>query len=74
MEEASEYDIIAKWLSRMGIQAYRIRVSGHYYPYQLKTILNTTKPRKRIEVIHTEKPNFFHRMIDKILSSTTKAR
>ena len=74
VEEASEYDIIANWLSRIGIQAYRIRASGHYYPYQLKTILNTIKPRKRIEVIHTEKSSFFHRITDKILSSATKAR
>jgi ribonuclease J len=62
-EEAIEYDIMSNWFSRMGIQSYRIRPSGHYYPYQLKTILNTIKP-KNIKVLHTEKPQLFQKIIE----------
>ncbi|MBO3754614.1 MAG: hypothetical protein FGF53_07060 [Candidatus Brockarchaeota archaeon] len=60
MEEASEYEVIANWFSRMGVEFYTIRASGHYYPYQLKTILKTIKPKKKIQVIHTEKPELFY--------------
>lgn len=59
IEEGSEYQVVANWLSLMGIEAYKIRVSGHYYQYQLKTILEKIKPRKSIKLIHTEKPHFF---------------
>ncbi|MGC8832355.1 MAG: MBL fold metallo-hydrolase RNA specificity domain-containing protein [Thermoproteota archaeon] len=58
VEEASEYEVIANWFSRMGVEFYTIRASGHYYPYQLKTILKAVKPKKRILVVHTEKPSF----------------
>ncbi|MEM2961264.1 MAG: hypothetical protein QXU67_06630, partial [Candidatus Bathyarchaeia archaeon] len=54
-EEASEYRIMANWMSRLGVQCYRIRASGHYYPYQLKTIIKTIKP-KEIIPIHTLYP------------------
>ena len=59
IEEGSEYTVIANWFSMMGIESYRIRVSGHYYQYQLKTILEKIKPRKDIKMIHTEKPKTF---------------
>jgi ribonuclease J len=58
VEESTEYDIIANWFSRMQINAYRVRVSGHYYPYQLKTILEIIKPKKIIPV-HTLNPQYF---------------
>ncbi|MEM1574082.1 MAG: hypothetical protein QXI49_07315 [Candidatus Methanomethylicaceae archaeon] len=66
IEEASEYGVIANWFSKMLIEFYRIRVSGHYYPYQLKTILNKIKPRKCIKIIHTERPNLFQRFLEVI--------
>lgn len=59
VEEASEYEVIANWFSRMGVEFYTIRASGHYYPYQLRAILKTIKPKK-IQVIHTEKPELFY--------------
>ncbi|MBO3840368.1 MAG: hypothetical protein QXG66_05020 [Candidatus Bathyarchaeia archaeon] len=62
VEEASEYEVIANWFSRMGVEFYTIRASGHYYPYQLKTILKTIKPKK-VQVIHTEKPELFNILI-----------
>jgi hypothetical protein len=46
IEESSEYTVIANWFLTMGIESYRIRASGHYYQYQLKTILDKVKPRK----------------------------
>jgi ribonuclease J len=63
VEEASEYEVIANWFLRMGVEFYRIRVSGHYYPYQLKAILKAAKPRKRIQVVHTENPGLFNLLI-----------
>ena len=57
IEESTEYDIIANWFYRTQINAYRVRVSGHYYPYQLKTILEHVKPKKIIPV-HTLNPQY----------------
>jgi ribonuclease J len=56
-EEASEYEVIANWMSRMGIQLYRVRASGHYYPYQLEKIIQAVKPREVIP-IHTLYPEY----------------
>lgn len=64
-----EYSIELKkqleWLKLAKIQPYRLRVSGHYYPYELVEILKTLKP-KRIIPIHTKYPEFittlFHRL------------
>ncbi|MEM3648087.1 MAG: MBL fold metallo-hydrolase [Thermoproteota archaeon] len=66
IEEGSEYAAIANWLSLMGIESYRIRVSGHYYQYQLKTIIERIKPKKRIKIIHTERPKLFMRKLKEI--------
>jgi len=68
VEEGSEYYVITNWFSLMGIEAYRIRTSGHYYQYQLKTILEKVKP-KSIKLIHTEEPKLFL----KILGGISKA-
>jgi mRNA degradation ribonuclease J1/J2 len=54
-EEASEYGVITNWLSKLGIQHYRIRVSGHYYPFEIRRIRQVLRP-KRIVPIHTEHP------------------
>jgi ribonuclease J len=70
MEEGSEYHVVANWLSLMGIESYRIRASGHYYPYQLETILTKIKPRKNIKVIHTEKPKLFQQLLKRIIGKT----
>jgi ribonuclease J len=65
IEEGSEYTVIANWFSTMVIESYRIRASGHYYQYQLKTILDKVKPRKGIKIIHTEKPKLFLKILRK---------
>ncbi|MGC8578350.1 MAG: hypothetical protein ACP5M7_10215 [Thermoproteota archaeon] len=64
VEEASEYNIIANWFSIMGVSTYRVRVSGHYYPYQLKLIMNVIKP-KEVKAIHTTNPNFIYNILGK---------
>jgi len=66
IEEASEYDVIGNWLAKMGIQRYWVRTSGHYYPYQLKRILKTIKPRRNIKIIHTQDREFFQRILNNI--------
>lgn len=56
-EEEAIYNetLILRWLRSLNIQPYRLRISGHYYPYQLKEILSKTKP-KTITPIHTKHP------------------
>jgi len=54
-EEASDYTTFANWMSRRGIQHYRLRVSGRYYPYEIGKIKEILDP-KRIIPIHTESP------------------
>jgi ribonuclease J len=65
IEEASDYDVIANWFLKMAVESYRIRASGHYYPYQLKKILSTIKPRKSIKGIHTERPELFCNLLER---------
>ena len=62
-EEAIEYSVLANWFSKIGVQHYVIRASGHYYPYELKKILTEIRP-KNVIPIHTEKPRLFGRIID----------
>ena len=56
-----EYSIEMKkqleWFRLARIQPYRLRVSGHYYPYELVKILEVLKP-KRVVPIHTKYPEF----------------
>ncbi|MEM1718252.1 MAG: hypothetical protein QW794_01200 [Thermosphaera sp.] len=55
LEEAQEYGALMNWLLKLGTQAYLMRASGHYYPHELKTIINIIKP-KRMDIIHTKTP------------------
>jgi len=64
-EEAVEYHVFTNWFLRLGVQHYRIRASGHYYPYELKNILTKIKPQKVIP-IHTESPKLFSRILDRL--------
>jgi ribonuclease J len=58
----TEYNIVSRWLSLFGIHTYRIRVSGHYYPFELDEILKHVKFKDVIPV-HTERPELMLRMI-----------
>ena len=61
IEEFSEYNIVSNWMSKMGIEHYRIRVSGHYYPYEIKNVKKIIKP-KRVMPIHSERPELTKRL------------
>jgi len=52
VEEAQEYGALMNWFARLGVQAYAMRVSGHYYPCQLHEILESIKP-KTVELVHS---------------------
>ena len=54
-EEATEEAVALRWLGRLGVQTYRLRVSGHYYPHELVKLFKLVKPREVIPV-HTEAP------------------
>jgi ribonuclease J len=73
VEESSDYGIFANWMVKMGMQSYRIRASGHYYPYQLRKILNTIRPKK-IQVIHTDRPELFCSMAEKMIGAKLRSR
>jgi len=66
-EELAEYNVVANWMTRLNVQSYRIRASGHYYPYQLKTILETLNP-KEVKTIHTEKPELLQHLANRLSS------
>jgi len=53
----------------LGVQHYTIRASGHYYPYELKSILAKIKPQKVIS-IHTEAPKLFNRTLNELRNQT----
>ncbi|RSN69822.1 MBL fold metallo-hydrolase [Candidatus Korarchaeum cryptofilum] len=69
VEEALEYDVIANWLSAMGVQHYRMRASGHYYPYQLTRIMSVVRP-KDVKPIHTKSPDLLKRLASLSYGST----
>jgi ribonuclease J len=55
IEEMMEYNTVSRWLALYGVHTYRIRVSGHYYPFELNEILHHLK-FKEILPVHTERP------------------
>ena len=63
-----EYSIELKkqiaWFRKAGIQPYRVRVSGHYYPYEIRRILGTIKP-KRVVPVHTMQPEIISAVASK---------
>jgi ribonuclease J len=65
MAREEEERVLASWLYRLGVQIYRIRVSGHYYPHELREIITSLKPNKLIP-IHTEAPDTMISMFKKI--------
>jgi ribonuclease J len=54
-EEGVEEAVALGWLRRLGLQPYRLRVSGHYYPHELAKLIQLAKPRELVPV-HTEDP------------------
>jgi ribonuclease J len=64
-EAIFDMEKLIRWLSLYRLQPYTVRVSGHYHPYQLKTIIQIIKP-KEVMPIHTLYPEYLH-----ALSKTT---
>lgn len=66
---SEEYSIEMKkqleWFRLARIQPYKLRVSGHYYPYELVEILKLLKP-KRIISIHTRAPDVMIELFEKL--------
>jgi ribonuclease J len=60
-----EEEALREWLRIFGIQAYRVRFSGHYLPYQFPYIIERVKPRDLIP-IHTEEPNIMISLFRKV--------
>ena len=54
-EEGVEEAVALGWLRRLGLQPYRLRFSGHYYPHELVKLIQLAKPRELVPV-HTEDP------------------
>ena len=50
-----EEETLVYWLYMLGVQVYRVRLSGHYYPHELRDILDVIKSR-RLVPIHTSHP------------------
>lgn len=55
---------LARWMVKYNIQPYRLRYSGHYYPHELKNILEVLNPKKIIP-IHTNYPELVEAFIKK---------
>jgi len=65
-EEVHGEEILLRWLNYYGFQPYRARISGHYYPFEFKTIIKTLKPKKIIP-IHTRRPELMHELFSRII-------
>jgi ribonuclease J len=52
------------WLKTFGIQALRLRLSGHYLPHQFRNIIETIKP-KEIIPIHTEETSLMIKLFQR---------
>jgi len=65
-EARAEEEVLAAWLSMLGVQIYRVRFSGHYYPHELRRILGALKPRKVVP-IHTRRPRLMEALIRALL-------
>ena len=64
-EEGVEEAVALGWLRRLGLQPYRLRVSGHYYPHEFAGLVGLVKPRE-IVPIHTEEPGLMLRVFEKV--------
>lgn len=63
-ESEAEDETLSYWLYTLGVQVYRVRLSGHYYPHELRSILNTVKPEKLVP-IHTRHPSLILKLGNK---------
>lgn len=64
-EAEIEEKVLTYWLNILGVHIYRIRISGHYYPHELRNLLEVVKPRKLIP-IHTKHPSLVLRLAKQV--------
>jgi ribonuclease J len=64
-EEGVEEAVALGWLRRLGLQPYRLRVSGHYYPHEFARLVGLVKSREIVPV-HTEEPGLMLRLFEKL--------
>ncbi|WP_148683405.1 hypothetical protein [Fervidicoccus fontis] len=60
-----EESVLAKWFEMLGIEVYRLRLSGHYYPHQFSDLIGILRP-KEIVPIHTENPYYMKMIFEKL--------
>jgi len=60
-----EEGALRTWLKSFGIQALRLRLSGHYLPHQFCDIIETLKPKSLIP-LHTEEATLMNKLFKKI--------
>jgi len=66
-----DYERMINWLNHYGLPHYRIHVSGHIMPLQLKETLKEIKP-KRIFPIHGAYPELFGKFMRDLKSEIVK--
>jgi ribonuclease J len=64
-EEGVVEAVALGWLRRLGLQPYRVRISGHYYPHEFARLVGLVKPRDTVP-IHTEEPSFMFKLFEKV--------
>ncbi|AWR96105.1 MBL fold metallo-hydrolase [Acidianus sulfidivorans JP7] len=64
-ESNEDESIEDTWFKYLGVISYRLRISGHYYPYELKIILDHIRP-KYVLPIHTESPRSVCEFVSKL--------
>ena len=69
-EHEVEEEVLAYWLYSLGLQVYRVRLSGHYYPHELERILDSVKPKKLVP-IHTRYSSLMLNLVAKYPSNTS---
>jgi hypothetical protein len=66
-EEMTDYDLLTTWLELYNIHPYRLRISGHYHPFELREILNKINFKEFIP-IRTTCPDVMHQHLNHYLS------
>jgi len=63
-----EEGALRTWLKSFGIQALRLRLSGHYLPHQFRDIIETLKPKSLIP-LHTEEATLMNKLFKNSISA-----
>lgn len=60
-----EEEVVARWLSMLGFQIYRLRLSGHYHPQNFSELVRILNPKELVP-IHTEDPAYMVKLLKKV--------